>query len=817
MPRLRPGSILGNVVVRREDPSLLRGEGTFTANLDLAGALSGVFVRSVVAHAQITALDTSAAECIPGVVAVITAADLGIDPVLTFGASNPVFARPPLATDRVRFVGEPVALVVAETLAAATDAAEAVVVSYAPLPVVVDPVDALDPDAPALFPANDGNAVVSSTGPADDDFFADAAVVVRGRFVNPRMAALPLEPNAFAAEPDPDVPGGLRVWAATQMPHGLRNAIAPVLGLDPAQVRLIAPHVGGGFGAKVGVYHEFISIAVAALRLSRPVRWVETRSEDLVALHHGRAQLHWVEMGFTGDGRITGMRARVLGDCGAYPGLGSVMATGPTRMLSQGVYEIPKLDYGAVAVATNTTPVGAFRGAGRPEATALLERIIDMGAAELHLDPAELRRRNFISEESFPYVTRTGVTYDSGEYAKPLGKALRLAGYEALRGAQQARRDAGHPVQLGIGISSYVEITAGGFVTEYGAVEVDADGTAIIRAGTSAHGQGHETTFSMLVSDRLGIPMEAIRFVQSDTALVPRGSGTGGSRSLQIGGTAVLQAAEATLDKARLLAAHLLEAAPDDIVLGDDGRLAVAGVPASALTWAELAQAASDPRLRPAGWDELVVAGGEEQAQPAGLGAAVVFEQADASFPFGTHIAVVEVDTETGGVRLVRHVAVDDCGFVVNPLIVAGQQHGGIAAGAGQALYEEIRYDADGNPRTSTLTDYLMPSAAEFPSFEVASTETRTPLNPLGVKGIGEAGTIGSTPAVQNAVIDALSHLGIRHLDMPISPERVWAAIQQATAGAPANPWTEPPAAMYAAPADDQAPGDSEAEAAAGI
>jgi carbon-monoxide dehydrogenase large subunit len=814
------GSILGHAVVRKEDPSLLRGGGTFIANLDLEGVLCGVFVRSVVAHALIEGIDTSVAEGMPGVELVLTSANVGIEPFLSIGASNPAFARPPLATDRVRFVGEPVALVVAATFAQAADAADAVIVDYDPLPVVVDAEVALAAGAPELFSGVAANIAMGVTGSADDEFFADAAVVVKGRFVNQRMAAMPMEPNAFAAEPDPDVAGGLKLWASTQMPHGLRLTIAPVLGMDPALIRVIAPNVGGGFGAKIGVYHEYVSVAVAAEQLQRPVRWVETRSEDLVALNHGRAQIHWVEMGFTADGLITGMRARVLGDCGAYPAIGSVMAVGPTHMLSQGVYEIPKIDYGSVAVATNTTPVGAFRGAGRPEATALLERIMDMAAAELRLDPAEIRRGNFIADDAFPYATRTGVTYDSGEYAKPLDEALRVAGYDELRREQQARRDRHDPVQLGIGISTYVEITAGGFGTEWGAVEVNDDGSATIKVGTSAHGQGHDTSFSMLVNDRLGIPMDRISFVQSDTALVPQGSGTGGSRSLQIGGTAVLNAADAVLDKAKRLAAHLLEASAEDIEVasgGQGGGLRVAGVPTSAVSWAELAAAASDPLRRPDGWASEVPAGGEDTAQPDGLGAAVIFNQPDASFPFGAHVAVVEVDTETGQVKFIRHVAVDDCGFVLNPLMVAGQQHGGIAAGAGQALWEEIRYDAEGNPQTATLIDYLMPAASEFPSFEVSNTVTLSPLNPLGVKGIGEAGTIGATPAVQNAVIDALSHLGIRHLDMPLRPERIWAAIQAARAGGTGDTWSDPPAAMYAAPAPGGAPSASELEAAAGV
>jgi len=798
---MRPGSILGNVVVRKEDPTLLRGQGTFVADLDLPGCLSAAFLRSPFAHAAIVRIDTSVAERMPGVALVLTGATLGIAPIPGFGSTEPLTARPPLATDRVRFVGEAVAMVVAATPAQAVDAAEAVVVDYDPLTAVVEPIDALAPDAARLFPGTPSNTALAVTGPAADDFFEDAPIVVKGRFVNQRMAAMPMEGNAFAAAPDPDVPGGLRLWAATQMPHGLHGAIAPVLGLAPEQIRLVAPHVGGGFGAKVGVYAEFLPIAVAAQRLGRPVRWAESRSEDLVSLSQGRAQIQWVEMGFGTDGRIRGMRVRVLADTGAYPGLGSVLAPGPTHMLAQGVYEIPKIDYGSVAVATNTTPVGAFRGAGRPEATAFLERIMDMAAVELAIDPAELRRRNFIATDAFPYATRTGVTYDSGEYAKPLDEALRVAGYDDLRAEQQARRARGDTVQLGIGLSTYVEITAGGYTSEYAAVEIRPDGGATIRVGTSAHGQGHDTTFSMLVSDQLGIPMDQIDFIQSDTALVPRGLGTGGSRSLQIGGTAVLKSAELVLAQARRLAAHLLEAAPDDIVLTDDGRLGVAGVPGSALGWAELAAAAGDPARAPEGWRGELPAEASGEVQPDGLGAALVFDQREASFPFGAHIAVVEVDTETGRVGYLRHIAVDDCGFVLNPLIVAGQQHGGIAAGAGQALYEEIRYDAEGNPLTATLIDYLMPSAAEMPLFEVSGTVTLSPLNPLGVKGIGEAGTIGATPAVQNAVVDAVAHLGVRHIDMPLSPERVWEAVRAAKAGTPQPAWSDAPAPLYAAPA----------------
>jgi carbon-monoxide dehydrogenase large subunit len=432
------------------------------------------------------------------------------------------------------------------------------------------------------------------------------------------------------------------------------------------------------------------------------------------------------------------------------------------------VYQIPKVEFTSWSACTNTTPTGAYRGAGRPEAAAFLERIIDMAAAELDLDPVEIRQRNFIAPDAFPLTTVTGANYDVGDYAKALDEACRIAGYDELREEQAARRARGDVRQLGIGVSAYVEVTAGGLFEEYGAVEVHEDGSATATVGTSAHGQGHETAFSMIVQELLGIPMERVTVVQSDTALVPRGTGTMGSRSLQIGGSAVYKAGEEVLAKARQLAAHLLEANVDDIVLTDDGRLGVAGVPARALAWGELATAAKDPaRLPP----ELA---GTEPA----LAHALDFNQGEATYPFGAHIAVVEVDTETGRVDLVRHVAVDDCGRVLNPLLVAGQQHGGIAQGIAQALWEGVTYDADGNPLTANLMDYAMPSAAELPSFEASNTETPTPLNPLGAKGIGESGTIGSTPAVQNAVIDAVSHLGVRHLDMPLTAQRVWRAIQ---------------------------------------
>jgi carbon-monoxide dehydrogenase large subunit len=522
---------------------------------------------------------------------------------------------------------------------------------------------------------------------------------------------------------------------------------------------------------------------------------------------HGRGQVQWIELGFDASGVITGMHVRVLGDAGAYAGFGGALAIGPTRMMAQGVYRVPVLNYDVAAVVTNTTPMGAFRGAGRPEAAEYWERMMDLAAAQLGIDPLELRRRNLLEPFSSPLTTVVGTVYDTGDYGVALDEAVRLAGYDQLRAEQAARREAGDRWLLGIGVAVYVEVTAGGGGQEYGSVEVHLDGSATIRVGTSAHGQGHATSFAMIVSDRLGIPLESIRFVQSDTAVVPRGGGTGGSRSLQIGGNAVLAAAEQVLEQARALAAAELEADVADIVVGEDGRVGVAGVPARALSWAELASLAAPSNG----------AGASDGAGPSGDGsgaggllAAVDFRQDGATFPFGAHVAVVEVDRETGYVRPVRHVAVDDCGRILNPLIVAGQQHGGIAQGMAQALWEEVVFDAEGNPLTSTLADYEMPSAAELPSFETANTQTPTPKNPLGAKGIGESGTIGSTPAVHNAVVDALSHLGVRHIDMPCTPERVWRAIQAAagadgSAAPGAVPWSEPPAAFASLPLRGQA------------
>ncbi|MFC7342741.1 xanthine dehydrogenase family protein molybdopterin-binding subunit [Saccharopolyspora griseoalba] len=766
------GSLLGTEVQRVEDPDLLRGRGTYIGNLRLDGMLHVGFVRSPLAHAKIVSVDTGAAAAAPGIVGAYSAAELEVPAPPPFIQVDERVVRPPLAVDRVRFVGEPVAVVVGEDPVAVADAIELVDVEYDELPAVVDMERAMDPGSEPQFPELGGNIASGYRDPRGASVLDGAEVVARARIENQRVAVVPLEGNAVAVEPGgPDQDHDITVHVSTQMPHGVRSGLAAAFGFDAERVRVSSPHVGGAFGGKAGAIPEHAVAVALALRHRRPVRWIEGRSENMQSMPHGRAQVQYVELGLRRDGSIVGLRCRNIGDGGAYAWFGGSLVLGPTRMMSQGVYDIPQISYDGAMVMTNTTPVGAFRGAGRPEAAAMLERMIDLAAAELDVDPVELRRKNFLAPEKLPMTTQVGANYDSGDYRLPLDEAVRLAGYQELRAEQARRIEAGETALLGIGVSAYVEITGGGS-GDYAEVEVHGDG-ARIRVGTSAHGQGHATAFSMIVADTLGIPVEKVEFIQSDTAEVPRGEGTGGSRSLQIGGSAVRDAGAEVLQRAKELAADRLEAGVDDIELTEAGELGVAGVPSASVSWAELAE----------------LAGAEGQR----LAASVDFAPGGATFPFGAHVSVVEVDAETGKVTPLRHVAVDDCGRILNPLLVRGQQHGGAAQGIAQALWEEVTFDADGNPETGTLADYAIPSAAEFPFFEVHNTETPTPHNPLGAKGIGESATIGSTPAVQNAVVDALKHLGVRHVDMPLTPERVWEAIQL---GPEASFWQEPPAAF---------------------
>jgi carbon-monoxide dehydrogenase large subunit len=752
-----PGSILGTRVLRTEDPKFLVGGGDYIENLDIEGAAHVAYVYSTMPHARIAGIDTRDALALPGVLGVFTGPEVDLPPqgVPLARLVDEGFARPRLALDTVRFAGELVAAVVAETRSQALDAADAVIVDYDPLPAVVDAEEARTDDV-VLFPAVGTNVAVRAPARRGDELFDGCDVVVELRIVNPRVAPCPLEVRAGAARWDAD--GRLVQWACSQGAHGTRDGLAEAYGLEPEQVRVIVPDVGGGFGAKSGVYPEEVLLGWLARRVGRPVRWVETRSQSMVTLGHGRGQVQYATLGGTRDGRLLAYRLRIVQDVGAYPAGGAMMPL-ITRMMATGVYAIERVDVDVTGVVTNTTPVEAYRGAGRPEATAAIERVLDRFAAEVGLDPAEVRRRNYVPPDAFPFTTPTKIIYDSGDYEGALDRALAAAGYESLRAEQAERRARGDRVQLGIGLSSYVEITNGGGEGEFGSVEILPDGRAVARTGTSPHGQGHYTVFAMLVAEVTGIPVERIEVRHGDTDDVPRGHGTGGSRSLQAGGSAVYGAAEALVRDARDLAAHLLEANPDDVVLDREaGRFHVAGTPAIARSWAELAQA------RAAGGDRL--------------GAEYDFEPPAGTFPFGTHVVSVEVDTETGAVELRSVVACDDAGRIMNPAIVDGQVHGGLAQGIAQALWEEFRYDADGNPITANLADYAFPSAAEFPDFTRVEMETPTPLNPLGVKGIGEAATIGSTPAVQNAVVDALAHLGVAHVEMPLRPERVWRAVR---------------------------------------
>ncbi len=761
------GSILGNAVQRLEDPTLLTGEGKYVDDLVETGMLHVHFVRSAVAHGEILSVDTSEAESMPGVVAIYHAGgdDLGLPTFQGFAMMPETLNRPVFAVGKVRFVGDVVAAVVAESAAQASDAAEAVIVDYEILPAVINAADGIAPDAPLLFPETGSNiCFVSEFGKEGGDPTEGADAVAEVTMVSQRLAGVPMENNGVVAVPDGD---SLTMWVSHQAPHSIHAGYAPMLGIEPDKLRVVCPWVGGGFGPKAAGYVEHIVAAKAAQVLNKPVKWIATRSEDMLSLVQGRDYVMTARLGVSNDGKIVGFDGTVLAAAGAYPAIGAILPM-LTQMMSVGVYEIPKVRFDAKTVLTNNTPIGAYRGAGRPEATQLIERVIDVAADQIGMDPAEIRRINFMQPASFPRTTITGGNYDSGEYEKSLDAVLAASGYADLRAEQAARRASGDPKLLGIGLSAYVEVTAPvGLHIEWGACEVNDDGSATIFAGTSVHGQGHHTAFAMLASDMLGIPMDQIKFVNSDTRTVPRGSGTLGSRSLQTAGSAIHLASEGVLERAKKIAAHMLEAAADDIVVGDGG-LEVAGVPANNVSWVELAAASKDASKLP------------DDVEPGALRHELDFDGSDSTFPFGAHVSVVEVDTETGRVTMLRHIAVDDCGRILNPLLVRGQQHGGIAQGAAQALYESVQYDNEGNPITSNLMDYAIPSAAELCSFETSNTETDSPRNPLGAKGIGESGTIGSTPAIQNAVVDAVSHLGITHIDMPCTAERVWAAIQNA-------------------------------------
>jgi len=765
-------SILGNRVERREDLALLTTGGTYVDDITREGVAHVVYVRSTVAHGTIVSIDVDDARAAPGVLAVVRAADIDLPPIVPITMVDQSMVRPVLATDRVRFVGEPIAAVVGETREAAIDAAELVIVEIDSLEPLIDPRVATTDDASLLFPEVGTNVALSFTQRGEPVSFDDCDVVVTRTIVNQRVAAAPIESRSALCWWEDD---RLVLEIGCQGPHPIRTALAAAYDLEPDRVRVICPDVGGGFGAKAQLPAEAMLLGDLARRIGRPVRWSETRSENLVGMNQGRGQIQTVTLGGTRDGRFLAYRLHVTQEAGAYPNMGAMLPLA-TRIMASGVYEIPRVQFDSVSVVTNTTPTGAYRGAGRPEATAAIERIVDVFAAEVGLDPAEVRRRNLIPADAFPYTTPTRTTYDSGDYEGALDRALDAAGYAQLRAEQTDRRARGDVRQLGIGISCYVEITAMPGGDEYGSVELLADGMVRVITGSTPYGQGHQTSWAMLVAERTGIALDRITVEYGDTDVVPRGEVTGGSRSLQIAGAAVFDASAKLVDTARERAADLLEAAVDDIVLDTSSALNTASAAASAAAVGDARFHVVGSPAVSVGWDDIAASLDAE----APMFALSDFVATGPTFPFGAHIAVVEVDTETGHVELQRLIACDDAGRILNPLIVDGQVHGGLAQGVAQALFEEVRYDVDGNPLTATFIDYTIPSAAEFPMFERIEMETPTLINPLGAKGIGESGTIGSTPAVHNAVIDAVRHLGVDHLDMPLTPLRVWSALHEA-------------------------------------
>ncbi|MCP4227246.1 MAG: xanthine dehydrogenase family protein molybdopterin-binding subunit [Actinomycetia bacterium] len=752
---------MGQSVRRVEDDRLLTGRSTFIANLDLGDAAVVNFVTSIHAHAIITSIDTSEAAAQPGVVDVVTGADLDLGPLLGLPEG---IDRPILATERVRFVGEPVVAIVATSAAAASDAAELVEVSYRPLPAVVNPASAASSES-LLFPDLGSNELLQAGGPGESqpiDFTA-YEVVVDGEFINQRLAPCPLETRVAASMWAND--GRLIHYAACQGAHPIQKGIAAYYGLEESAVRVITQDVGGSFGAKARLYPEDLLLPELARRTGRTVRWVPTRSDDMSGLGHSRAQIQRVRIGGDRDGTVRAISVKLVADLGAYPVTAGALARN-TGMILPGPYKIDEVYWELSAVMTNTTPLAAYRGAGRPEAGALLDRAIDLFAAEVNMDPLTVRRLNLRRGNEIPWTNPTGLTYDSGDYHQALEAVVAEVGYDEVKAEQVARRHDDSQPLIGIGLSVFIDRTAGIPSPEYGALELRPDGSLRVLTGSSPYGQGHHTTWAMLVSERTGVPIDQIEVVHGDTDIVPRGGITGGSRSAQRAGSAIVEATDEFVEQAKVKAADLLEAAVGDVVLDVAGaRFHVAGSPgATSVGWIEIAVELTAEKARAETEDYVLKCESD-------------FLGDGPSVPYGAYAAVVDVDRDTGEVPLRRLVTVDDAGAVINPMIVFGQVHGALAQGVGQAMYEEFAYDDNGNPRTSTFLDYGFPSAAEMPSFECFLTQTPSPNNPLGAKGIAESGTIGAVPAIQNAVIDALAHEGVRHIDLPITPERVWAAM----------------------------------------
>jgi carbon-monoxide dehydrogenase large subunit len=782
-----PAKEVGKARRRKEDARLITGRTQWTDNLVLPGMLHLAIVRSPVAHAKIRSVDLEAARSAPGVLAVYSGRDFAEEqgsipcawPV-TPEMVNP--GHPSLAVEEVNHVGEAVAVIVARSKAAAQDAVELVDVDYDPLPVVLDMEQALA-ENPVLthdhLSSNESFRFVFEsgavgTGQDTDQAFADAEVVVSRRLVQQRLIPAFMEPRSTVVQPQGD---SYTMWSATQVPHILRLMLAMVTGTPEHKIRVIAPDVGGGFGGKLQVTPEEVITLLVAKRLGKPVKWTETRSESLMSAHHGRDQIQYIDIASDREGNVKGLKVHILSDMGAYLRLVTPGVPILGAFMYPAIYKFPAYRFDCQGVFTNKTPTDAYRGAGRPEATFAIERIMDELAVELGMDPLELRRKNWIKAEEFPFTTIAGLEYDSGDYDAATQQALELIGYDELREEQRRRRESNDPVQLGIGFSTFTEMCglapsrvlgslsygAGGW--ESASIRMLPTGKVEVVTGSSAHGQGHETAWSQLVADELGVPFEDIEVLHGDTAVSPRGLDTYGSRSLVVGGAAAVTAAQKVVAKARKVAAHLLEANEDDLQF-ENGSFAVRGTPGTALSIQEIALATFAAHNFPEG------------VEPS-IDAEATFDPVNFSFPHGTHICAMEVDTETGMVKIRKYACVDDVGKIVNPLIVEGQVHGGLAQGIAQALYEEAVYDADGNLTTGTFVDYLVPSAADLPHFDTGNTVHEAPGNPIGAKGVGEAGCIASTPAVVNAALDAVRHLGVSDILMPLTPERVWRAIHQ--------------------------------------
>ena len=780
-----PEREVGKARRRKEDARLITGRTTWTDNTVLPGMLHLAVVRSPVSHAKISSIDVSAAQEAPGVIAVLTGRDVADEqgsipcawPV-TPDMVNP--GHPSIAVDEVNHVGEAVAVIVARSKAAAQDAVELVDVDYDLLPAVLDMEEAVAEGAQLTHDHLESNRSFhfvfesgdAGTGQHTEEAFRDAEVVVSRRFVQQRLIPAFMEPRSVVVQPQGD---NYTMWSSTQVPHILRIMLAMVTGVPEHKLRVVAPDVGGGFGGKLQVTPEEVISLLVARRLGKPVKWTETRSESLMTAHHGRDQIQYIDIAADREGNVKGLRCRILADMGAYLRLVSPGVPVLGAFMFNGIYKFPAYRFECDGIFTNKTPTDAYRGAGRPEATFAIERIMDELAVELDMDPLELRRRNWIRAEEFPFTSVAGMTYDSGDYETATQKALELLGYDELRAEQRHRRESNDPVQLGIGVSTFTEMCglapsrvlgslsygAGGW--EHASIRMLPTGKVEVVSGATPHGQGHETAWSQLVADRLGVPFEDIEVLHGDTSISPRGLDTYGSRSLVVGGAAVVNAAEKVVAKARRVAAHLLEASEDDLDFSG-GKFSVRGTPGAEVSIQEIALATFAAHNFPEG------------VEPS-IDADATFDPENFSFPHGTHLCAMEVDTETGMVKIRKYACVDDVGTIVNPLIVEGQIHGGLAQGIAQALYEEAVYDADGNLTTGTFVDYLVPSAADLPHFDTGNTVHEAPGNPIGAKGVGEAGTIASTPAVVNAALDAVRHLGVRDIRMPLTPERVWRAI----------------------------------------